>query len=47
MFEHFRRFPWVPEPYLYDDQDQLLSTIDEKVIGPAEARAREQTLPQR
>lgn len=43
MFEHFRRYPWVLEPYLYEDQDRLLAAITEKVIGPAEAKAREQT----
>ena len=37
MFEHFKRFPWVLEPYLYEDQDGLLAAITEKVIGPAEA----------
>jgi uncharacterized protein YjbI with pentapeptide repeats len=43
MFEHFKRFPWVLEPYLYEDQDRLLAAINDKVIGPAEAKAREQT----
>jgi len=43
MFEHFKRFPWVLEPYLYEDQDRLLAAITDKVIGPAEKRAKEQT----
>jgi hypothetical protein len=43
MFEHFKRYPWVLEPYLYEDQDRLLAAIMEKVIGPAEAKAKEQT----
>jgi uncharacterized protein YjbI with pentapeptide repeats len=43
MFEHFKRFPWVLEPYLYEDQDRLLAALTEKVIGPAEAKAKEQT----
>jgi uncharacterized protein YjbI with pentapeptide repeats len=43
MFEHFKRFPWVLEPYLYEDQDGLLASITDKVIGPAEAKAKEQT----
>jgi hypothetical protein len=43
MFEHFRRFPWVLEPYLYDDQDGLLAVLTEKVIRPAEAKVKEQT----
>jgi hypothetical protein len=43
MFEHFGRFPWVLETYLYEDQDGLLAALNEKVIGPAEAKAKEQT----
>jgi hypothetical protein len=43
MFDFFRMYPWVLERYLYKDQDGLLATITEKVIGPAEAKAREQT----
>jgi hypothetical protein len=43
MFEHFKRFHWVLEPYLYEDQDSLLAAITDKVIGPAEAKAKEQT----
>lgn len=42
MFEHFKRYPWVLEPYLYEDQDGLLAAIEDKVIGPAEAKARKQ-----
>lgn len=41
MFEHFKRFPWVLEPYLYEDQDGLLAAITDRVIGPAEAKVRE------
>jgi hypothetical protein len=43
MFEHFRRFPWVLEPVLYEDQDRLLAAIAHEVIGPAETKAKEQT----
>ncbi len=43
MFEHFRRFPWVLEPFLYNDQDQLLGSLNSHVIGPAEKKATEQT----
>jgi uncharacterized protein YjbI with pentapeptide repeats len=43
MFEHFKRFPWVLEPYLYENQDRLLAAINDRVIGPAEAKAKEQT----
>jgi len=40
MFEHFRSYPWVLEPVLYDDQQKLLAELSGKVIAPAEARAR-------
>jgi uncharacterized protein YjbI with pentapeptide repeats len=43
MFEHYKRYPWVLEPYLYDDQEGLLAAITDKVIGPAEGKAKEQT----
>ena len=43
MFDFFRMYPWVLEPYLYDDQDGLLAAITDKVIGPAENKAKEQT----
>jgi hypothetical protein len=36
MFEHFRRYPWVLAPVLYDNQEALLLEIGEKVIAPAE-----------
>jgi uncharacterized protein YjbI with pentapeptide repeats len=43
MFEHFRRFPWVLEPFIYEDQEMLLASLMDRVIGPAEAKAKEQT----
>jgi hypothetical protein len=43
MFDFFRMYPWVLEPYLYEDQEGLLAAITEKVIGPAEAKTKEQT----
>ena len=43
MFEHFRRYPWVLEPVLYEDQDRLLAALPDDVIGPAERKAKEQT----
>ena len=42
MFEHFRRYPWVLEPFLYVDSDQLLASLDSHVVGPAEKKAKEQ-----
>jgi hypothetical protein len=43
MFEHFRRYAWVLEPVLYDDQQKLLVELEGKVIVPAEAKAKQQT----
>lgn len=40
MFEHFRRYPWVLEVYRYDNLDRLLASLREKVIAPAEEKAR-------
>jgi hypothetical protein len=41
MFEHLRRFPWVLEEYQYDSLDDLLATLEDKVISPAETKAKE------
>jgi hypothetical protein len=43
MFEHFRRYPWVLEPLLYENQEALLIDLEQKVIAPAEAKAKELT----
>jgi len=41
LFEHIRRYPWVLETYKYKTQRELLASLEEKVIGPAEAKANE------
>jgi hypothetical protein len=41
MFEHFRRYDWVLPVALYNDQDELLNTLIEKVITPAEVKLRQ------
>ena len=43
MFEHFRRYPWVLKTYQYDSLDELLDALKEKVIDPAEEKAKELT----
>ena len=43
MFEHLRRFPWVLELVLYENQASLLMELEPKVITPAEAKANQQT----
>jgi uncharacterized protein YjbI with pentapeptide repeats len=41
MFESFRPYPWVLNTYYYDNVDELLASIEEKVLTPAETKARE------
>ena len=38
MFEHFARFPWVLDIYLYHDINELISTLSEKIITPIEIK---------
>jgi hypothetical protein len=44
MFDFFRRFPWVLESYRYHSLDEVLASLDNKVITPAE-KARERLGP--
>lgn len=41
MFEHFRRFPWVLEPFIYENKEMLLASLAEEVIAKAESKAEE------
>ena len=41
MFDFFCKFPWVLDTHRYTDQTRLLAELDEKVIAPAEAKAKE------
>jgi uncharacterized protein YjbI with pentapeptide repeats len=38
MFEHFRRYPWVLDEFLYADATELLAALFERVIQPAEGK---------
>jgi hypothetical protein len=38
MFEHFRRYPWVLDTYYYDNLDDVLASVEDKVISPAETK---------
>ncbi len=40
MFEHFRRYPWVLEICRYHDPDELIQSIQTKIIAPAEEKAK-------
>jgi hypothetical protein len=41
MFEHFRRYPWVLDTYYYDNLNEVLASVEDNVISPAETKARE------
>lgn len=41
LFERIRRFNSVLEPYRYEDQAQLIESLEEKVINPAKEKADE------
>jgi hypothetical protein len=41
LFEHIRRFPWVLDTYYYANVDEVLASLEAKVISPAETKARE------
>jgi len=41
LFNHIQRFHWVLPLYRYENQDELLTALEEKVISPAEAKANE------
>ncbi len=41
MFGHIKKFPWVLAIHRYRDLDDLMATLKEKVIAPAEAKVLE------
>jgi len=45
MFEHFKAYPWVMEPFLYTSKASLLKSLQTNVIAPAEAKAQELNKP--
>jgi hypothetical protein len=47
MFEHFRHYPWVLETYPYESPKDVIASIKEKVIEPAEVKASELLGPMR
>ena len=42
MFDFFKKFPWFLKLHPYDDPAQLLTELNERVIGPAEDKVAEQ-----
>lgn len=43
MFEHYRRYDWVLSTYRYRSIGHLLASLEDAVIAPAEAKAKELT----
>ena len=41
MFEHFTRYPWVLETYRYVSVEEVIASLAEKVVAPAELKANE------
>lgn len=41
MFADFRDYPWVLPPHPYESLDALVASLEEEVIGPAEAKVAE------
>jgi hypothetical protein len=42
MLDFIRRFPWViKDPYEYENADEVIASIRENIIGPAEAKVEE------
>lgn len=41
LFEHIIRYHWVLEPYEYESQEELIASISERIITPAEAKVKE------
>jgi hypothetical protein len=36
MFEHFKRYPWVLDTFLYESPDHAIVSLTEKIIDPVE-----------
>ena len=45
MYDHIKRYPWVLPIHRYIDLPDLLATLEEQVIDPAEHKAQELTQP--
>ena len=41
MFVDFRKYPWVLPIHRYQDTNDLLTSLGDKVIAPAEQKAKE------
>ena len=41
MWDFFRRFPWVLDPYRYRSLDEVRASLEDKIIAPAVLKAEE------
>lgn len=41
MFEHFKHFPWVMPTYYYQDIQELISLVPERILNPLEAMVKD------
>jgi uncharacterized protein YjbI with pentapeptide repeats len=48
MLDHIKRYPWViKDAYRYKNVEEVIASIEEKIIGPAEARVQRLRPPKR
>lgn len=43
MYEHYEPYPWVMDIYRYENLEDLIASLEAKVVAPAEAKAEELT----
>jgi uncharacterized protein YjbI with pentapeptide repeats len=44
MFEHFKRYPWVLPTYEYQEVQDVIVSVQEKILNPLEEKWKEQVL---
>lgn len=43
MYEHYQPYPWVLDIYRYENLEDLIASLETKVVAPAEVKAKELT----
>jgi hypothetical protein len=41
MYDHIQRYPWVLPVFVYENEQILRTALEDKIIAPADAKARE------